>query len=175
MFHQFLIGLIGRAFELIDKPKSEIISVTMPGFGTTDRTYQNALTMMKSIGTTLREINIAPAVRQHFSDIGHDENIHDTTYENSQARERTQILMDIANREGGIIVGTEDLSETALSWCTFNGILERAPRSRISPRSSRRSRSSPAGGRRAFRAVRGPCRERPPPGRARQAPPSAAP
>lgn len=113
--------VISRAFELIDKPKSEIISVTMPGFGTTDRTYQNALTMMKSIGTTLREINIAPAVRQHFSDIGHDENIHDTTYENSQARERTQILMDIANREGGIVVGTGDLSEAALGWCTFNG------------------------------------------------------
>lgn len=110
-----------KAFDIIGKPKSDIIAITMPGFGTTDRTYQNALTMMKALGTTVREISIASAVRQHFTDIGHDENIHDITYENSQARERTQILMDIANKESGIVVGTGDLSEAALGWCTFNG------------------------------------------------------
>lgn len=110
-----------KAFDIIGIPRSGIIAVTMPGFGTTDRTYQNALTIMKRLGTTVKEISIANAVRQHFKDIGHDESIHDTTYENAQARERTQILMDVANKESGIVVGTGDLSEAALGWCTFNG------------------------------------------------------
>ncbi|MCM1348875.1 MAG: NAD(+) synthase [Firmicutes bacterium] len=105
----------------LNRPASDIIAITMPGFGTTDRTYTNALTLMTQLGVTKREIPIAPAVRQHFSDIGHDPATHDVTYENSQARERTQILMDVANQVGGIVLGTGDLSELALGWATYNG------------------------------------------------------
>ena len=93
----------------------------MPGFGTTDRTYNNAITLMQSLGITIREICIAKAVTQHFEDIGHDASVHDVTYENSQARERTQILMDLANQLGGMVIGTGDLSELALGWATYNG------------------------------------------------------
>jgi NAD+ synthase (glutamine-hydrolysing) len=93
----------------------------MPGFGTTDRTYNNAINLMKSLGITLMEISIAKAVTQHFKDIGHDAAVHDVTYENSQARERTQILMDLSNQLGGLVVGTGDLSELALGWATYNG------------------------------------------------------
>ena len=100
---------------------SEITAVTMPGFGTTGRTYRNAITLMERLGVTIREIPIADAVNQHFKDIQHDPANHDVTYENSQARERTQILMDIANQTGGIVLGTGDLSELALGWATYNG------------------------------------------------------
>lgn len=93
----------------------------MPCFGTTDRTYNNACKLAKECGATLKEIRIAQSVRQHFMDLGHDENIHDVTYENCQARERTQILMDYANKTNGIVIGTGDLSELALGWCTYNG------------------------------------------------------
>lgn len=98
-----------------------IIAVTMPGFGTTPRTYNNAIDLIKSFGATLREIDIKASCMQHFKDINHDINIHDVTYENAQARERTQILMDIANKENAIVIGTGDLSELALGWCTYNG------------------------------------------------------
>ena len=110
-----------RAFDLLKLDRSGIIAVTMPGFGTTDRTYDNAIKLIKKLNVTGREIPIRDAVTQHFSDIGHDINVHDVTYENSQARERTQILMDIANQEGGLVVGTGDLSELALGWATYNG------------------------------------------------------
>ncbi|MCR5046575.1 MAG: NAD(+) synthase [Treponema sp.] len=110
-----------RAFDLCKLDRSGIVAVTMPGFGTTDRTYQNALALAKEEGASLKEISIADAVRQHFKDIGHDESQHDVTYENSQARERTQILMDLANKTNGIVIGTGDLSELALGWCTYNG------------------------------------------------------
>ena len=110
-----------RAFDLLDIPRENLICVTMPCFGTTDRTYQNAVSLIKELGATLKEVRIEKAVRQHFADIGHDENNHDVTYENSQARERTQILMDIANQSGGIVIGTGDLSELALGWATYNG------------------------------------------------------
>ena len=93
----------------------------MPCFGTTDRTYNNACQLARACGVTLKEIPIAQSVRQHFADIGHDEAVHDITYENGQARERTQILMDLANKTGGIVIGTGDLSELALGWCTYNG------------------------------------------------------
>ena len=93
----------------------------MPGFGTTSRTKNNAWDLMQALGVTCREISIVPACRQHFQDIGHDESVHDAPYENSQARERTQLLMDIANQTGGIVVGTGDLSELALGWATYNG------------------------------------------------------
>ena len=93
----------------------------MPGFGTTDRTYQNALDLMRHLGACTREISIAEAALLHFRDIGHDPAVHDITYENVQARERTQIAMDIANQVGGLLVGTGDLSEMALGWCTYNG------------------------------------------------------
>jgi NAD+ synthase (glutamine-hydrolysing) len=93
----------------------------MPGFGTTDRTYHNAVSLMKSLGITMKEISIAKAVMQHFEDIGHDANVHDVAYENSQARERTQILMDLTNELGGLVIGTGDLSELALGWATYNG------------------------------------------------------
>ena len=93
----------------------------MPCFGTTDRTYNNAVLMTKKLGCTLREINIKDAVRQHFKDIGHDESVHDVTYENGQARERTQLLMDIANQTNGMVIGTGDMSELALGWATYNG------------------------------------------------------
>lgn len=98
-----------------------IVGVTMPGFGTTDRTYNNAMALMKSLGITIREISIAKSVTQHFADIGHDIAKQDITYENSQARERTQILMDVSNQMNGIVVGTGDLSELALGWATYNG------------------------------------------------------
>ncbi|MBR6553950.1 MAG: NAD(+) synthase [Clostridia bacterium] len=107
--------------DLLGLPRENVIGITLPGFGTTDRTYQNAVNLMKALGVTLREISIAPAVRQHFKDIDHDETLHDVTYENAQARERTQILMDIANKEGAVLVGTGDLSELAMGWCTYNG------------------------------------------------------
>ena len=110
-----------RAFDLCGLDRKGILAVTMPGFGTTDRTYQNALALAKEAGATLKEVSIAAAVRQHFSDIGHDESKRDVTYENSQARERTQILMDLSNKTGGIVIGTGDLSELALGWCTYNG------------------------------------------------------
>ena len=110
-----------RAFDRLRLAREGIIGITMPGFGTTDRTYQNALQLMESLGITLREISIAKAVTQHFEDIGHNPQQHDTTYENSQARERTQILMDVANQVGGLVIGTGDLSELALGWCTYNG------------------------------------------------------
>ncbi|MDD6156322.1 MAG: NAD(+) synthase [Lachnospiraceae bacterium] len=110
-----------RSFDMIGKGRGDIIAVTMPGFGTTDRTYDNAVAMVKSVGATLLEVDIRDAVRTHFRDIGQDENNHDITYENSQARERTQILMDIANKERGMVIGTGDLSELALGWATYNG------------------------------------------------------
>ena len=110
-----------EAMKKLSLPLKNIIAVTMPGFGTTDRTYNNAQVLMKELGVTIREISIKDACLQHFRDIGHDINNHDLTYENAQARERTQILMDIANQESGIVVGTGDLSELALGWCTYNG------------------------------------------------------
>lgn len=110
-----------KAYDLLEMDHKDIIAVTMPGFGTTDRTYHNALKLAKSMGTTLKEISIVDAVRQHFKDIGQDENVHDITYENGQARERTQILMDIANKYNGMVIGTGDMSEMALGWATYNG------------------------------------------------------
>lgn len=110
-----------RAFDLLDIPRENLICVTMPCFGTTDRTYQNAVSLIKELGATLKEVRIEKAVRQHFVDIGHDENNHDVTYENSQARERTQILMDMANQYNGMVIGTGDMSELALGWATYNG------------------------------------------------------
>lgn len=110
-----------KAFDKLDLDRKGIIGITMPGFGTTDRTHNNAVKLMETLGVTIREINIAKAVTQHFEDIGHNPNIHDVTYENSQARERTQILMDVANKENAIVVGTGDLSELALGWATYNG------------------------------------------------------
>ena len=108
-------------FDKLGLDRSGIIGVTMPGFGTTDRTYTNAIKLMQSLRITIREISIAKSVTLHFEDIGHDISVHDTTYENSQARERTQILMDVSNQEGGLVIGTGDLSELALGWCTYNG------------------------------------------------------
>ncbi len=110
-----------RAFDQLELDRRGIIAVTMPGFGTTDLTYNNALLLMKNLGVTVREISIAKSVMLHFEDIGHDANVHDVTYENSQARERTQILMDLSNQVGGLVVGTGDLSELALGWATYNG------------------------------------------------------
>lgn len=110
-----------RAFDLLDISRENLICVTMPCFGTTDRTYQNAVSLIKELGATLKEVRIEKAVRQHFADIGHDENNHDVTYENSQARERTQILMDMANQYNGMVIGTGDMSELALGWATYNG------------------------------------------------------
>ena len=110
-----------RAFDMPGLPRKGIVAVTMPGFGTTDRTYNNAVAMIKSLGATFKEVPIAKAVMQHFADIDHDASIHDVTYENSQARERTQILMDIANQANGFVIGTGDLSELALGWATYNG------------------------------------------------------
>lgn len=110
-----------RTFELLGLDKKDIITVTLPCFGTTDRTYQNAVTMAKQLGTTFKEINIKAAVTQHFEDIGHDASVHDVTFENSQARERTQILMDLANEYNGMVIGTGDMSELALGWATYNG------------------------------------------------------
>ncbi len=110
-----------HAFDRLGLDRKGIKTITMPCFGTTDRTYQNACSLAKDYGTTLEEINIKASVLQHFDDIGQDENRHDVTYENSQARERTQILMDKANMYGGIVIGTGDLSELALGWATYNG------------------------------------------------------
>ncbi len=110
-----------KAFKRMNMPSQNIIAVTMPGFGTGDRTYNNAVALVKSLGATLREITIDKAVTQHFTDIGHNGKTHDIAYENSQARERTQILMDISNMEGAIVIGTGDLSELALGWATYNG------------------------------------------------------
>ena len=110
-----------RAFDKLGYDRKGIVGVTMPGFGTTDRTYHNALKLMADLGVTVREINIAESVVRHLEDIGHDMDKHDATYENAQARERTQILMDLANELGGFVVGTGDLSELALGWATYNG------------------------------------------------------
>ena len=110
-----------KTFDKLGLSRKGIIGVTMPGFGTTDRTYHNAIALMKSLGVTIKEINIAKSVMQHFEDIGHDPKVHDVTYENAQARERTQILMDLTNKIGGFVVGTGDLSELALGWATYNG------------------------------------------------------
>lgn len=110
-----------KTFDKLKLDRRGIVGVTMPGFGTTDRTYRNAIELMKSLGVTIREISIAKSVTQHFEDIGHDINIHDVTYENAQARERTQILMDLSNQVGGLVIGTGDLSELALGWATYNG------------------------------------------------------
>ena len=110
-----------QAFDLLGIGRDHVIAVTMPGFGTTDRTYDNAVNLIKALGATFMEVDIKDAVRVHFRDIGQEESVHDVTYENSQARERTQILMDIANRKGGLVVGTGDLSELALGWATYNG------------------------------------------------------
>ena len=109
------------AFDRLGWSHDRIVTVTMPGFGTTARTKNNATDLMEALGTQLREITIGAACEQHFKDISHDPSIHDATYENSQARERTQILMDIANQTGGLVIGTGDLSELALGWCTYNG------------------------------------------------------
>jgi len=102
-------------------PREKIHAVTMPGFGTTDRTYDNAVALIKGLGATFHEISIVDACTAHFRDIGHDIKVHDVTFENVQARERTQILMDLANKFGGIVIGTGDLSELALGWATYNG------------------------------------------------------
>lgn len=110
-----------KTFDKLGLSRKGIIGVTMPGFGTTDRTYHNAIALMESLGVTIKEINIAKSVMQHFEDIGHDPKVHDVTYENAQARERTQILMDLTNKIGGFVVGTGDLSELALGWATYNG------------------------------------------------------
>ncbi|MCB2339700.1 NAD(+) synthase [Clostridium estertheticum] len=113
--------VIVKTFDKLKIPLKNIITITMPGFGTTDRTYLNAINLCKNLGTDLREINIVDACLLHFKDIGHPVGKHDVTYENVQARERTQILMDLANKEGGLLIGTGDLSELALGWCTYNG------------------------------------------------------
>ena len=131
--HRVLIGVSGgldstlallvavRTFDRLGYDRSDIIGITMPGFGTSGRTYRNALALMKCLGITNKEISIREACLQHFTDIGVDADNHDVTYENSQARERTQILMDLANKENAIVIGTGDLSELALGWCTYNG------------------------------------------------------
>ena len=111
------VNVPGKAFT---SRGTNIIGVTMPCFGTSDRTHENAWKLMRSLGITAREISIKDAVLQHFRDIGHSEEEHSTTYENAQARERTQVLMDLANSVGGIVIGTGDLSEIALGWCTYN-------------------------------------------------------
>lgn len=113
--------VILRAFDILKIAPQNLIAVTMPGFGTTNRTYQNAKELIRKTGATLREVSIKDACILHYKDIGHDAGNHDVTYENAQARERTQILMDIANQESGLVIGTGDLSELALGWCTYNG------------------------------------------------------
>ena len=113
--------VVVKAFDMLGLERENIIAVTMPCFGTTDRTYDNACTLSKTLGATLLEVDIKKAVKQHFEDIGQDENTHDVTYENAQARERTQVLMDIANQKGAIVIGTGDLSELVLGWATYNG------------------------------------------------------
>ena len=110
-----------RAVDRLNLPRTCITAVTMPCFGTTDRTYNNACELTRRLGANLREVDIKEAVNIHFRDIGHDSSVHDVTYENSQARERTQILMDIANQTSGMVIGTGDMSELALGWATYNG------------------------------------------------------
>ena len=110
-----------EAMHQLGRPASDVYGVTMPCFGTSDRTYNNAWELMRTLGISCKEINIRDAVNLHFEDIGHDSSVHNATYENAQARERTQILMDYASVVGGIVVGTGDLSELALGWCTYNG------------------------------------------------------
>ena len=110
-----------RAFDLLGLDRKGILAVTMPGFGTTDRTYDNARKLIHQTGAELKEINISKAVRLHFEEIGQDESVHDVTYENAQARQRTLLLMDLANKTGGMVIGTGDLSELALGWATYNG------------------------------------------------------
>ncbi len=117
--HALLVAV--ETLKKLNIPNENLICITMPGFGTTDLTYTNACNLVKLIGATLKEINVKEASLQHFKDIGHDVDVHDVTYENTQARERTQILMDYANKIGAIVVGTGDLSELALGWCTYNG------------------------------------------------------
>lgn len=131
--HTLVVGISGgldstlallvavRTFDRLGLDRKGIVGITMPGFGTTDRTHNNATSLMEELGVTAMEISIGPAVTQHFSDIGQDPSVHDVTYENCQARERTQILMDMSNRLGGIVLGTGDLSELALGWATYNG------------------------------------------------------
>jgi NAD+ synthase (glutamine-hydrolysing) len=113
--------ITGLAMKMLDRPMTDIIAVTMPCFGTTDRTKNNAVILAEKMGTSLRTVDISASVRSHFKDIGHDMDDHSVTFENGQARERTQVLMDIANQSGGIVIGTGDLSELALGWCTYNG------------------------------------------------------
>ena len=113
--------IAGLAMKMLDRPMTDIVAVTMPCFGTTDRTRNNAVVLAEKLGTTLRTVDISASVRSHFKDIGHDMEDHSVTFENAQARERTQVLMDIANQNGGIVIGTGDLSELALGWCTYNG------------------------------------------------------
>ena len=113
--------VIVRAYEKLGRDPKDIIGITMPGFGTTGRTYKNAKALVKEYGATLKEISIKKAASFHMKEIGLDENDRSVTYENIQARERTQILMDVANMEHGIVIGTGDLSEIALGWCTYNG------------------------------------------------------
>ncbi|SFG52456.1 NAD+ synthase (glutamine-hydrolysing) [Lachnospiraceae bacterium C7] len=110
-----------KAFDLLGLPRKNIVAITMPGFGTTDRTYDNAVNLIQKLGAEFREISIVDSVNVHFRDIGQDPSVHDVTYENGQARERTQILMDVANKIGGLVIGTGDLSELALGWATYNG------------------------------------------------------
>ena len=117
--HALLVCI--ETLKKLNLPIENLICITMPGFGTTDLTYTNACNLVKLIGATLKEINVKDASLQHFKDIGHNVDVHDVTYENTQARERTQILMDYANKIGAIVVGTGDLSELALGWCTYNG------------------------------------------------------
>lgn len=113
--------VVVKAFDMMGLDRKGIVTVTMPGFGTTDRTYNNAIELMQKLGTDVREISIAKACLAHFSDIGHNPDVKDVVYENSQARERTQILMDLANQENALVIGTGDMSELALGWCTYNG------------------------------------------------------
>ena len=113
--------ITGLAMKMLDRPMTDIIAVTMPCFGTTDRTKNNAVILAEKLGATLKTVDISASVRSHFKDIGHDMEDHSVTFENGQARERTQVLMDIANQTGGIVIGTGDLSELALGWCTYNG------------------------------------------------------
>ncbi|MBQ9914729.1 MAG: NAD(+) synthase, partial [Clostridia bacterium] len=113
--------VVARAMDILRRPRTDILAVTMPGFGTTGKTLQNAKKLMELLGTSIREIAIGYACLQHFQDIGHDPGVLDVTYENTQARERTQILMDLANETGGMVIGTGDLSELALGWATYGG------------------------------------------------------
>lgn len=110
-----------RAFDLLERSREQIVAVTMPCFGTTDRTYRNSCKLAETLGVTLKEVNIKEAVNVHFRDIGQESDRHDVTYENGQARERTQVLMDIANKTDGMVIGTGDMSELALGWATYNG------------------------------------------------------